>query len=82
MEESFLIFLVFEIIIAILAVIENSFLLFVNVKNKFFNMRVCYLIASQSIADLLTGLIAIPCEIIVVIFFDIFNCCKFYFYLL
>lgn len=67
MDTGFSVFLGFEIFITIFAVIENSFLIYVNVKNKFFNSRVYYLIASQSVVDLLTGVIAIPCEVVVVI---------------
>lgn len=66
METSFKIFMALEIIIAILATIENILVIFVNFKNKFFKRRVFYLIASQMTADLLTGLVAIPIEIAVV----------------
>lgn len=70
------VYVISEIVIAILAIVENFLVIFVFCVNKKLQTRIYYFVISLSVADLLVGLIAIPVAIVVRIFNN-GNCLKF-----
>ena len=58
-------YVIIEIIIGILAIIESVFVISMILWHGKLKTRISYFIIWVSVADLLTGLIAIPSELIV-----------------
>lgn len=58
-------YIVFEILIAILAIIENFLVIFVFCVTKKLKTRIYYFVISLSVADFLVGALAIPLAIVV-----------------
>lgn len=59
-------YVIIEIIIGLLAIIESVFVIFMILWYEKLKTRISHFIIWVSIADLLTGLIAIPSELIVI----------------